>query len=105
MDKAEAQNVIGRAGARGWFSNPLADPAPFLEVEMMSACIEGCPLDALHMGNDDLPNLDLDQFIGCGACATGCPETAIMMNQREGKPVPPPNRKALKAAIQASISG
>jgi len=60
-------------------------------------------MDALHMRTDDRPQLDLDQCIGCGVCATGCPETAIMMNQREGMFVPPLDRKELKAAIKASM--
>ena len=47
MDLAEAQNVIDRAEARGWFSNPLAAPAPFLEVEMISACTQAL-LQALN---------------------------------------------------------
>jgi len=60
--------------------------------ELCETCIERCPMDALQMGNDDLPQLDLNQCIGCGVCAAGCPETAIMMNQRQGMPVPPFDR-------------
>ncbi len=47
MDMTEAQNIIDRAEARGWFSDPLAAPAPFLEVEMISACTQAL-LQALN---------------------------------------------------------
>jgi len=36
MDMTAAQKVIDRAEARGWFSNPLAAPAPFLYDQVKS---------------------------------------------------------------------
>lgn len=65
-------------------------------------CIERCPMDALQMETEALPQLNLDLCIGCGVCATGCPVEAIEMDQRRGIPTPPVDRKALKAAMKAS---
>jgi Pyruvate/2-oxoacid:ferredoxin oxidoreductase delta subunit len=67
-------------------------------------CVDRCPMDALQMGAEDLPELDPDQCIGCGVCATGCPVEAIEMEQRSSIPSPPVDRRALKSAIKASIA-
>jgi Fe-S-cluster-containing hydrogenase component 2 len=62
-------------------------------------------MDALEMGEDDIPRVNLDRCIGCGVCASGCPAEAIQMEAREGIPVPPVDHKALKEAIKkASLS-
>jgi Fe-S-cluster-containing hydrogenase component 2 len=59
-------------------------------------------MDALSMGDDDIPLVNLDRCIGCGVCATGCPSEAIVMEEREEIPIPPMHRKALKEAMKAS---
>ena len=61
-------------------------------------------MDALSMGDDDTPLVNLDRCIGCGVCATGCPSEAIVMEERGDIPVPPMDRKALKVAMKASIA-
>jgi Fe-S-cluster-containing hydrogenase component 2 len=61
-------------------------------------------MDALSMGEEDVPVVNLDRCIGCGVCATGCPEEAIAMEERSGVPVPPVDRKALKEAIKAGLA-
>ena len=65
-------------------------------------CIERCPMEALTMGEDEVPDVDLDRCIGCGVCATGCPSEAIQLEERSGIPTPPVDHKALKAAIKES---
>ena len=59
-------------------------------------------MEALTMGEDEVPDVDLDRCIGCGVCATGCPSEAIELEERAGIPVPPVDYKALKAAIKES---
>lgn len=78
---------------------------PIWDKELCSACetcIERCPMEALTMGEDDLPEKDPDRCIGCGVCATGCPSAAIGLEERPGILVPPVDQKALSAAIKAA---
>ena len=80
---------------------------PVWDPELCTACetcIERCPMEALSMGQEDLPEVNLDRCIGCGVCATGCPAEAVRMEQRPGIPAPPLDRKALKEAIQAGMT-
>ena len=65
-------------------------------------CVEACPAEALSMGADDVPEVDMDRCFGCGVCATGCPSEAIALEERPEAEAPPLNRKALKEAIKAS---
>ena len=99
LKKAKAQPKPGLAINSGF--------QPVWHVEQCTACetcVERCPMDALHMGEEDFPLLNLDQCIGCGVCATGCPVEAIEMEQRSNIPAPPIDRKALNAAIKASMT-
>ena len=72
------------------------------ECTACETCIERCPIEALTMGENEVPEVDLDRCIGCGVCATGCPSEAIELEERPGIPVPPIDHKALKAAIKES---
>ena len=67
-------------------------------------CMDRCPPEALTMGEDDVPVVDLDLCFGCAVCATGCPEEAITMVNKPDYPTPPKNGKELKAAIKASMA-
>jgi ferredoxin len=51
-----------------------------------------------------LPEVDLDRCFGCAACATGCPEQAIVMESKPGFPEPPKDGKSLTEAIKATSS-
>lgn len=65
-------------------------------------CIDRCPTNALTMGNEDVPELNLDRCIGCGVCATGCDFEAITLVERAGIFPPPVNQEALEEAVKAS---
>ena len=45
------------------------------------ACADICPVDAVEMV-DDKPRLDLDWCIGCGVCAVKCPANVISISRR-----------------------
>ncbi|MBW2467837.1 MAG: 4Fe-4S binding protein [Deltaproteobacteria bacterium] len=45
------------------------------------ACAEICPVDAVKMV-DDQPRVDLDWCIGCGVCAVQCPANVISISRR-----------------------
>ncbi len=79
---------------------------PVWDIELCTACetcIERCPMDALAMSADEVPEVNLDRCIGCGVCATGCPVEAIAMEERPEIPIPPVDNKALKEAVKASM--
>ncbi len=40
-------------------------------------CTRVCPFDALHMGNDGLPVVDITKCTGCGKCEQACPKRVI----------------------------
>ncbi len=43
----------------------------------LGTCVEVCPFDALHMGENGLPVVDTDRCTGCGICAKACPRGVI----------------------------
>jgi Pyruvate/2-oxoacid:ferredoxin oxidoreductase delta subunit len=61
-------------------------------------CIDRCPPEALSMGDDDLPTVNLHRCFGCAVCGTGCPDEAIQMVNKPGFPGVPKDPKALKEA-------
>ncbi len=85
----------------GWFFNsgyqPTFDPGRCVACE---TCIDRCPPQALTMGENSLPKVELDRCFGCGACATGCPEDAVAMDAKPDFPVPPKTVKELAAALR-----
>jgi 2-oxoacid:acceptor oxidoreductase delta subunit (pyruvate/2-ketoisovalerate family) len=97
--------------------NAIAQPKPGLAVNSgfqpvwdtalctaCETCVERCPMDALTMNEDEVPEVNMDHCIGCGVCATGCPVEAIAMAERPGIPVPPVDQKAFREAVKASIA-
>jgi len=43
----------------------------------LGTCVEVCPFDAMHMGENGLPQIDLERCTGCGICAKACPRGVI----------------------------
>jgi electron transport complex protein RnfB len=80
---------------------PLFDPDLCTACE---TCIERCPPEALTMGENEIPEVDLARCFGCAVCATGCPSEAIVMEAKSDFPVPPRDTKELIAAIKESFS-
>ncbi len=54
-------------------------------------CVEKCPVDAIKMNEENLPERNEDWCIGCGVCARFCPENAIFLIKKPRTVfVPPP---------------
>lgn len=43
-------------------------------------CIEVCPFDAIHMGEDRIPIIDREKCTGCGKCVEVCPRNIIELH-------------------------
>ena len=67
---------------------------------MCETCIENCPTSALAIGDENIPVVNLDLCIGCGVCATGCPDEAIDLVERQEIKIPPVDQKALAEAVK-----
>lgn len=79
--------------------DPKFDPD---ECTACETCIERCPPEALVLGEDDVPLVNLDLCFGCAVCATGCPSEAITMVSKTGFPEPPADAQAMKEALRAA---
>ncbi|TXT61821.1 MAG: 4Fe-4S ferredoxin iron-sulfur binding domain protein [Promethearchaeota archaeon] len=54
-------------------------------------CIEKCPVDAIHLNDQNKAKRNAEWCIGCGICAHFCPESAISLLEGQRKVfVPPP---------------
>ncbi len=40
-------------------------------------CIKACPFDAMYMGEDELPKIDIKKCTGCGVCNQICPRKLL----------------------------
>ena len=60
-------------------------------------CIDRCRATALSFDVKSSLKVDTDRCIGCGICATACPEKAIEMKSRPGIPEVPVDDQALYA--------
>jgi len=80
---------------------PQFDPDLCVACE---TCIERCPPEALAMGEDEIPVVDLYRCFGCAVCATGCPSEAIVMDAKPGFPIPPKDPRELVMALKTSFA-
>ena len=54
-------------------------------------CVEKCPVDAIHLNDDNIAEVNTKYCIGCGVCAHFCSENAISLLEGMRKVyVPPP---------------
>jgi Na+-translocating ferredoxin:NAD+ oxidoreductase subunit B len=100
-----AMKLVSAQPRPGLFFNSGFQPKfdPYLCVAC-ETCLERCPAAALVMGDEDIPEVDLDKCFGCGVCATGCSEEAITMVSKPEFSKPPKDMKAFEAAVMASMS-
>lgn len=52
-------------------------------------CVAACPFDAMAMGPERRPRIDLDKCTGCGICVTTCPMGSddLLKLEDEGSPI------------------
>ena len=43
----------------------------------LGTCVKACPFDALRIGPDNLPVVDMEKCTGCGTCERVCPKNII----------------------------
>ena len=67
-------------------------------------CLDRCPANALVMGDQDLPEVDLNLCFGCAACATGCNDETITMITKPAHVPPPKNNNELMQNIFAAFT-
>ncbi len=48
----------------------------------MGHCASICPVDAITMGADSLPDIDEETCVGCGACVRECPKGVLRLLPR-----------------------
>ena len=67
-------------------------------------CTEVCPFDALHMGDDGLPHVDIVKCTGCGKCVDACPQNVLTKVSRTRKGAMPlcSNRNPEKSKVIAT---
>jgi len=46
----------------------------------LGTCVKACPFDALSIGPDKLPVVDMDKCTGCGTCERVCPKHIITLS-------------------------
>jgi formate dehydrogenase beta subunit len=46
----------------------------------LGTCVASCPFNALSMGENNLPVVNLDRCTGCGVCADVCPKDIITLS-------------------------
>ena len=44
-----------------------------------ASCLKACPFDAISMGEDNLPRIDLERCTGCGKCIKICPKNILVL--------------------------
>lgn len=52
--------------------------------EGLGDCVDVCVFDAIHMGADGIPVVDMEKCTGCGKCVTACPKDVIELQACKG---------------------
>jgi Pyruvate/2-oxoacid:ferredoxin oxidoreductase delta subunit len=87
----------------------LPKPAEFFQTDFLAVvdrdkcqvcgtCSTRCQMDAIA-SDDDLPAVTEDRCIGCGLCVTTCPSEAMSLREKERRPPPPKDTRALYTTI------
>jgi Pyruvate/2-oxoacid:ferredoxin oxidoreductase delta subunit len=78
-----------------WGNRNVIAPSGFEPVNERDSCTacgicadERCPVGAIEIKDDEV-QIDLAACIGCGLCATGCPNQAMSMRRRSEIPATP----------------
>jgi len=48
-------------------------------------CVEACSFDAIHIGSEGYPIVDIEKCTGCGACVEACPKDIISLIPKSQK--------------------
>lgn len=67
-------------------------------------CVEICPMEALTIV-DEISTVDLDRCIGCGLCVLDCTGSAMMLQIKDDKHLPPENRDDMYKKIMVERYG
>lgn len=67
-------------------------------------CLDRCPANALVMGDQDVPVVNLNLCFGCAACATGCDDDTITMVSKADFEAPPQDNGELMQRMMATFS-
>ncbi len=75
-------------------------------------CVKVCPFNAIHMGEDGLPKIDMEKCTGCGLCVKTCPrgiltllpvDIPLLLGCKSELPSPEARKVCSKACIGCGI--
>lgn len=101
VDTCKAANMV-QAGYKGCTTGCLG----------FGDCVKVCPFDAIYMGEDGLPKIDIEKCTGCGLCVKACPRgiltllpinIPLLLGCRSELPGPEARKVCSKACIGCGI--
>jgi Na+-translocating ferredoxin:NAD+ oxidoreductase RNF subunit RnfB len=54
-------------------------------------CVTSCPMDANHINENNISEVNLGYCLGCGVCVPRCPKNARGLVKKQEEEVPPKN--------------